>query len=586
MATRIKPVDVVIVGFGWTGGIIAKELAGTGLSILALERGGPRDTNPDFMEPNKDDELRYAVRHELMQDVTKETITFRNKAAQTALPMRQLGSFLLGEGVGGAGVHWNGMNWRWSEWDHQARSRTTAQYGAKFIPDDMLLADFGVSYAELEPYYDRFEKLTATSGRAGNLRGEKRAGGNVFEGPRGAEYPLPPLKSSQSMVMFERATREMGYHPFTGPAANASEAYQNPDGVQFGACHYCGFCERFGCEANAKASPHFTVAPIALSHPIVELRTRARVMKVNLTPDGKRATGVNYVDSRGREFEQPANLVFLSAYGLGNVHLMLLSGIGTPYDPASGKGTIGRAYAYQSSAAANGIFDAGVTTNPFMGAGALAMCMDDYNGGNFDFAKAGFIAGGMLFTSNSGARPIQYHPVPPGTPRWGSAWKKAAAETYNHSITVANMGSVMSYRQNYLDLDPTYRDAYGRPMLRMTFDFQPNEIRQMNHQADRAMEIIKAMGAQQTQRILPPLPYSIVPYQSTHNTGGSVMGTDPATSAVNRYGQSWDVPNVFVTGASLLPQNAGKNPTGPVGALAMWIADAVKSKYLKNPGPI
>jgi gluconate 2-dehydrogenase alpha chain len=77
-----------------------------------------------------------------------------------------------------------------------------------------------------------------------------------------------------------------------------------------------------------------------------------------------------------------------------------------------------------------------------------------------------------------------------------------------------------------------------------------------------------------------------VPYQSTHNIGGAVMGTDPKTSAVNRYLQAWDVANVFVVGASAFPQNASKNPTGPVGALAFWAAEAIRDKYLKSPGPL
>jgi gluconate 2-dehydrogenase alpha chain len=81
-------------------------------------------------------------------------------------------------------------------------------------------------------------------------------------------------------------------------------------------------------------------------------------------------------------------------------------------------------------------------------------------------------------------------------------------------------------------------------------------------------------------------PYSTVPYQSTHNTGGAVMGADPKTSAVNKYLQSWDVPNVFVIGASAFPQNAGYNPTGTVGALAYFAADAIINKYLKAPGPL
>ena len=107
----------------------------------------------------------------------------------------------------------------------------------------------------------------------------------------------------------------------------------------------------------------------------------------------------------------------------------------------------------------------------------------------------------------------------------------------------------MSYRQNYLDLDPTYKDAFGRPLLRMTFDFQPNEIKQINRAADIAVQIAREMGAVKVDRNLPAIPYSIVPYQSTHNTGGAAIGVDPRISAVNKYCQVWDVPNVFVTGA-------------------------------------
>src|SRR3954470_10931264 len=129
MATKLNPVDVLLVGYGWTGGIIAKELAGSGLKIVALERGGNRETDKDFQAPSNHDELRFAVRHELMQDTARETLTFRHTTGDTALPMRQLGSFLPGEGLGGAGVHWNGVTWRWLPWDHEPRKRTAASYG-------------------------------------------------------------------------------------------------------------------------------------------------------------------------------------------------------------------------------------------------------------------------------------------------------------------------------------------------------------------------------------------------------------------------------------------------------------------------
>jgi gluconate 2-dehydrogenase alpha chain len=585
MATKLKSADIVIVGLGWTGGILAKELADTGLSIVVLERGAPRDTNPDFMYPIIHDELRYAQRHQLMQDVSRETVTFRNNANETALPMRQLGSFLPGEGVGGAGVHWNGVTWRWLPWDHEPLKLTLGSYGRSVIPPDMQLQDWGVSYDELEHYYDKFEYLCGVSGKAGNLRGQKIEGGNVFEGARQREYPNPPMIQTHAGALFDKAAKSLGYHPFPGPSANMSQPYVNPDGVAFGTCHYCGYCERFGCEVNAKASAHFTVIPLAAQKNNVEMRTNARVMKVNLDTAKTRAESVTYIDAAGREFEQPGDLVVLCAYALGNVHLMLLSGIGKPYNPATGDGVIGRNYAYQIGSGATVFFDEKTWMNPFMGAGALAVNIDDFNTGSFDHAKEGFIGGGGISTPSAGGRPIGFRPVPPGTPAWGTEWKRAVVRHYNHALAINNQGSVMAYRQNYLDLDSTYRDRYGRPLLRMTFDFHANEQKQANFIADICVKIGQAMGAERVVRRAPPQRYSIVPYQSTHNTGGAAMGTDPKTSALNRYCQTWDVSNVFVTGACAFPQNAGKNPTGPVGALAYWTADAIK-RYLKKPEPL
>src|SRR5882757_268038 len=531
MSTKLKAADIVIVGLGWTGGILAKELADTGLSIVVLERGKPRDTNPDFMYPNVHDELKFAQRHELMQDVSRETLTFRNNSNQTALPMRQLGSFLPGEGVGGAGVHWNGVTWRWLPWDHEPEKMTLARYGKSAIPEGMQLQDWGVSYDELEPYYDKFEYLCGVAGKAGNLAGNKIDGGNVFEGSRKREYPNPPMIQSYPGALFEKAVRTLGYHPFPGPSANMSQPYVNPDGVAFGACHYCGYCERFGCEVNAKASAHFTVIPLAAQKNNVEMRTNARVMKLNLDTAKTRAESVTYIDARGREFEQPADLVVLSAYALGNVHLMLLSGIGKPYNAATGEGVVGRNYAYQIGGGANVFFDERTTMNPFMGAGALGVVIDDFNGDNFDHLKNGFIGGGGISCGSAGGRPIQYRPVPPGTPAWGTDWKRAVKKHYNHTLYIGNQGSVMGYRQNFLDLDPTYRDAYGRPLLRMTFDYHDNEKKQANFMADQCVKIGTAMGAERVTRVAPPSRYSIAPpHQTTHNTGGAIMGADPKTS--------------------------------------------------------
>ena len=216
MSTKLKAADIVIVGLGWTGGILAKELADTGLSIVVLERGKPRDTNPDFMYPNVHDELKYAQRHELMQDVSRETLTFRNNSNQTALPMRQLGSFLPGEGVGGAGVHWNGVTWRWLPWDHEPEKMTLARYGKSAVPEGMQLQDWGVSYDELEPYYDKFEYLCGIAGKAGNLAGNKIDGGNIFEGSRKREYPNPPMIQSYPAHCSRRRCEPLAIIPSPG----------------------------------------------------------------------------------------------------------------------------------------------------------------------------------------------------------------------------------------------------------------------------------------------------------------------------------------------------------------------------------
>ena len=212
--------------------------------------------------------------------------------------------------------------------------------------------------------------------------------------------------------------------------------------------------------------------------------------------------------------------------------------------------------------------------------------MDDFNGDNFDHTGLGFIGGGNIAVYQTGARPILSRPVPPGTPRWGSEWKKAAARYYNQSFNIGAQMGITSYRGHYLDLDPTYKDAYGLPLLRLTFDWGSNERKASDYIAGVLERMVRTMGASKYNISRLTEHYGIVNYQSTHNTGGAIMGSDPKTSAVNKFLQSWDVPNVFVVGATAFPQNAGYNPTGTVGALAFWTAEAIKNRYLKNPGPL
>jgi gluconate 2-dehydrogenase alpha chain len=587
MVTKLNEVDVVIVGLGWTGGILGKELAEVGLKVVALERGVLRNPSVDYALPNIRDELRYIDRQELMMNTARDTLTIRNNPSQDALPMRRLGSFLPGDGVGGSAIHWSGHTWRWTNMEFKVRSMYEERYGKNFIPDDMTIQDWGITYAELEPYYDRFEYTAAVSGKAGNLNGAIQDGGNPFEAPRSREYPLPALTTIFASEMFAQAAKNNGYHPFPRPTANASRAYTNPDGAQFGACNYCGYCGRFGCEANAKGSPHVAVIPIALRNPNFELRPNSWVTKVLKDSDGKRVTGVTYTNVlNGDEFEQPAGLVLLCAFAINNVHIMLLSGLGEPYDPVAQTGVVGKNYCYQNGAGATAFFE-GRHFNPFMAAGGSNVTMDDFNvNWDFDRGPYGFVGGYNIGAGYTSPLPIGYHPVPHGTPQWGTTWKAATAKWYGASLPIGASGSVMANRYNYYDLDPTYRNAFGQPLMRMTFDYKENEHKMGAHAAKVINDIAKSMNPTSVNEASARVePWSVVPYQSTHNTGGTVMGTNPRDSVVNKYLQSWNYHNLFTVGANVFPHNSSYNPTGPVGALAYWTVDAIK-RYVKSPGPL
>jgi gluconate 2-dehydrogenase alpha chain len=584
-ARRVE-VDAVLIGVGLVGTVLGRELTRAGLRVVGLERGEPRDTVPDFQGPAMHDELRYAVRLAMMQDAGRETVTFRHSPTEVALPIRRWASFLPGTGVGGAMVHWNGQTFRFQDDDFQMRSRTIERYGKNFLSPEVTIQDWGVTAAELEPHFDRFEYLLGISGKAGNLRGKKIPGGNVFEDPRSREYPTPPQKEPYGSAIFRRAAQELGYHPYPQPSANLSQPYTNPEGLHLNTCTFCGFCERFGCEHFAKSSPQTVLLPRLIEDSNFELRTGCQVLRINRDSNGRRATGVTYVDPRGEEVEQPAALVILGAFAYNNVRLLLLSGIGEPYDPQTGRGVVGRNYAYQTMSYPQVFYDESVNINPFMRSGANGTMIADFAGDNFDHGALGFVGGAYIGEIMTNGRPIGFRPVPPDTPSWGSGWKRAVARHYNHTSVVNVHGSSVATRSNYLDLDPTYKDAWGLPLLRMTFDFPDNDLRMSAFCTEKAMEIGRAMGGQLVTGAPRTRPYNVAEYQTTHNSGGAIMGTDPSTSVVNRYLQSWDLPNLFVIGASAYPQNACYNPTGTLGALAYWAADAIVSRYLKSPGPL
>ena len=583
MVTTLNKRTVVIVGGGLTAGLASRQLTAKGIDVLVLERGVDHSDGAEAHLPNQRDELRWDTHQGLVQDWSVQTYTLRHHGNETALPIRWMEAFLPGEGMGGAANHWNGHTWRWSEYDMQLRTRHEERYGKKGIPDDMPLQDWGVTYKEMEPYHHLFEKLFGLAGKAGNINGQIQAGGNPFEAPRRDEYPQKPLEITEAGIIFKAAAEKLGYKPFPTPAANSSGPYTNPDGQQLGQCQYCGHCERFICEAKAKASPEVLLYPMLKQRKGFEIRLRCHVLSLEYDTKGKKVTGVRYVDLvTGQEYLQPADVVMLGAFTMTNTKLLLTSKIGKAYDPKTNTGVVGKNFCYQVNAGIN-LFFKDRWLNPFLATGSTQMYMDEFNNDNFDHHGLGFLGGAGINASMFHGRPIGGRRLPPGTPRWGTEWKKANAQWYAHSMSLGMQGSCYPHRDNYLDLDPTYTDAYGQPLVRMNFDWRENEVKMSKFVADKIHEIGMASGADiVTPAAARNAPFDTRQYQSTHITGGTIMGRDPGTSVVSPHLQHWDAHNLFVVGASVFAHNAGYNPTGPLAALALRLGDDMVS-YVERP---
>ncbi|HRI81794.1 MAG TPA: GMC family oxidoreductase N-terminal domain-containing protein, partial [Opitutaceae bacterium] len=398
---------VVIVGGGLAAGLVARQLARDGVETVVLERGADLGPGAESRLPTQRDELRWAVRGGLMQDAAVETCTHRRSRHELARPMRRLAAFLPGTGVGGAGNHWNGQCFRWTDYNLALRTRFTGRYGPQAIPPDMPIQDWGVSYDELEPYYDLFERLFGIAGQAGNLRGELRPGGNPFEAPRQHEFPQRPLEITEAGRIFaETVAREFGHRPFPSPAANSPDPYVNPDGMRLGSCQYCGHCDRFLCEANAKGSPELLLYPWLRRQKGFTLRPHAHVLGIEHDPTVGRARGVRYLDlTTGEECFQPADVVVLAAFTLTNTRLLLLAGLGRAYDPVSGEGVVGRNFCFQANSGVP-LFFRDRWLNPFLAAGASTTVIDEFNDDNFDHTCLGFLGGGYIGVGMSSGRPI------------------------------------------------------------------------------------------------------------------------------------------------------------------------------------
>jgi gluconate 2-dehydrogenase alpha chain len=339
---------------------------------------------------------------------------------------------------------------------------------------------------------------------------------------------------------------------------------------------------------GAKAQPTNLLLPIIEKRKNVVLRTGAWVRRILFDSAAKPgARGVTYIDASGEELFQPASLVFLASWTFNNTRLLLLSGIGEPYDPGTGQGTVGSNLTHQVSVnSATAFFDQPL--NRFMGSGSAGMLFSDFDRDDLDRASLPFLRGGFFSARGFGFQPIANFGVVPHSVKatWGSEWKKAAVSYYDRTGAIVLTGEHLAYKTNFMDLDPTYKDKHGDPLLRLTLDWRDNERKMAEFSIHKAVEVARAMGAKEINSSSGLCSYDATRYQTTHVQGGTIMGDSPAHSVVSPYLQHWQLPNLFILGGSAFPQNASANPTPTILALVYRTADAVVDRYLKHPGPL
>lgn len=555
--------DVIVVGAGASGAVVAAELAGAGQRVLCLDKG-PRNTTEDFRM--KQDEIRYYARGGLVPSMRTDPLTWRATSADGEGELAPWAAGPLGTanplhlppslGPGGGSVHWGGLCWRFRESEFRMRSTIEERLGAQALPEDHTLVDWPLSYADLEPYYDKAEWELGISGHGSNIVGSTDRGPNPWEPPRARDYPMPPLRQAAADHAFHRACENLGYHPFRSAAAIASEPFKGRSG-----CTYCGFCHGYPCHVDAKTSTHVTSIPAGLASGNLELREYSRVFRVDRSADGRRVVGVSYFDVEGNVVEVRAERVVLACYALENARLLLASGINA--NGQVGKNLMTHAFG----------FFMGLTqeaANPYMGTLVASSSIEDFSGELIHDHDPSLLWGSPIISWPGDYQPIEVaQGMPPTAPRWGSGLRDWMRDNYSHIWSMYSQTANIPTTDTYVDLDPTHKDPWGQPALRMTHTWRQHDHRAVEFLLARKREIAREMGltAWWEEPVNPDY------HLSTHETGTHRMGDDPATSVVDRYGRSHECENLYVIGGGQFPTYHGYNPTETIWALAFLTAD-------------
>jgi gluconate 2-dehydrogenase alpha chain len=561
--------DAIVVGAGVTGGIVGAELADAGAKVLCLDKG-PHFTEDDFRY--KFDEIRYYSRSAIVPKMATDPITWRPNSRETAriLPWA-VGPLAADEplhlppsvGTGGGSIHWGAASWRLREADFRMRSSIIERFGEQGIPENTSIVDWPYDYHELEPYYDRAEWELGISGQAGNVNGEIIPGGNPFEAPRRRGFPMPPLKSGAANHRFIEGAERLGYHPFPQPTAIVSTDDFAEDRS---ACTYCGFCHGFPCHVNAKTSTHNTTIPRGLATGNLEVRPFSRVIRVLRSDNGRRVRGVQYLDARGTLHEVESDLVVLGCYTLENTRLLLVSGI-------TGNGHTGKYFMTHNFGFFTGLHPE--PTNPFMGPLTAGQVVDDCNAEMIPENELGAVWGSSIISWSGDVQPIEgAHGMDPDAPRWGRGFKDWMRDNYRRMHHFYGQTPTMPSEQFYCDLDPTVKDPWGQPALRMTHDWTDHDVAAVEVILREKRRIAEEMGMTKWwEADLRPF-YHL----STHEGGTHRMGEDPRTSVVDTYGATHECEGLYAIGGGQFPTYVAYNPTTTIMAMAFRTAEQLCGK--------
>jgi choline dehydrogenase-like flavoprotein len=537
-------VDFVLVGSGAAGGVVAKELAVAGFSVLVLEQG-PRVQPHEF----KHDEFDTFFQGRLSNTAELQPQTF--KAGPDA-EVQGTGGGILGGGVGvgyhrlvgGGSVMFSANYWRFKPLDFMERSIVGSISGTG-------LEDWPITYDELEPYYTKAEWDLGISGAPG-----------PFDPPRSRPYPVPPLPVKSSGVLFERGAKALGLNPQVAPMCVISEPYKGRSG-----CQHCGYCAGFGCEHQAKSSTLFTTIPEAEATGRCEIRSESYVRKVEIDDRG-RATGVIYFDADRVEHFQRARAVVLCANGAETPRLLLISKSNLfPNGLANSSGMVGKYLMFNGNAGTTAVFDHPL--NEWKSVMVTRMLWDFYDS---DPAR-GFYGGGGIDARYWGGYPLFFGTggfLPPGSPTWGREYKRLLNHNYSRSMNVDVHTTSLPVETNRIELDPELKDAWGLPAMRVTWKDHDDDMAMMAFLAKKANEIMDAAGALQTWR-----PDNFQQRFGVHLLGTCRMGDDSNASVVDRYHRTHDVRNLFLVDGSSMVTGGRGQPTATIQALAYRAADHI-----------